>query len=265
MKELKTVLFIGAGNVATHLSQAMQNAGLQVMGIYSRQSHSAQLLAKKLSCKWGNLSQIETKDIDLIVVSVPDHALTPTLKLIPPSKALLVHTSGSVMMEDLKSYSQKIGVFYPLQTFSKEKSLPFSNIPIMVETNKEEDLKPLENLAERLSEKVFRINSLQRKRIHIAAVFSCNFTNYLVHIAEDLLEKEQIPFDVIRPLIEETAEKLKEIRPYHAQTGPAVREDHETMQNHLNDLDDTPAYKEIYQLLSQHIIQSRKKENNDKL
>ena len=161
-------------------------------------------------------------------------------------------------MEVLNKLGKRIGVFYPLQTFSKDKEVDFSKIPMMVEANTNEDMENLEKLAQNLSTKVFRITSAQRKKIHIAAVFSSNFTNYLYHIAEDLLTKDNIPFEVIQPLIAETTEKIKHLKPYHAQTGPAVRNDVETITSHLQDLEAIPEYHEIYKLLSHHIIKSRK-------
>ncbi len=258
MTELNKVVFIGAGNVATHMSQAFAQAGIRVLGIYSRKLESAKVLAEKLHAEWGSLSQIDVTEAQLIVIAVPDQFIEEVSKQIPKNNALIVHTSGSINLEVLMDVGTQIGVFYPLQTFSKDKGLHFSNIPIMLECSNEENYVLLENLAHLISERVYRINSLQRKKIHIAAVFSSNFTNYLVHIAEDLLEKENIPFDVIRPLIEETAAKLKNLKPYHAQTGPAVREDYQTIETHLRDLKNIPAYYEIYKLLSHQIIQSRK-------
>lgn len=258
MTELNNVVFIGAGNVATHMSQAFAKAGLSVLGVYSRKIESAKILAEKLQTKWGDLSHIDVTNAQLIVIAVPDQFIEVVSKQIPKNSALIVHTSGSIDMKVLKDVGTQIGVFYPLQTFSKGKNIQFSNIPIMIEALNETDLLIMENMAHLISERVYRINSQQRKKIHIAAVFTSNFTNYLTHIAEDLLEKENIPFDVIRPLIEETANKLKDLRPYHAQTGPAAREDHQTIETHLQDLKNTPEYYEIYKLLSHHIIQSRK-------
>ena len=258
MPLIKNIVFIGSGNVATHLAQAVDNAGLNILGFYSRKSKSASLLANNYNVNWGGLNEVNT-ETDLIIVSVPDHAIKSVIEQLPETKALVVHTSGSINIDILKKTSDRIGVFYPLQTFSKKKKLSYSNIPIMIEAVQEDDEDSLENLARLITKKVYRINSTQRKKIHIAAVFSSNFTNYLFHIAADLLNKEDIPFDVIQPLIAETVEKLKELHPYHAQTGPAVRNDHQTMDSHLEDLKEIPEYHEIYKLMSHHIIKSRKK------
>ena len=258
MSIIKNVVFVGSGNVATHLAQAVDQAGLNILGFYSRKSESASLLAKVYGANWGDLNEIKSM-ADLIIISVPDHAIKSVIDHLPESQALIVHTSGSVNMDILRKTSNRIGVFYPLQTFSKKKKLSYSNMPIMIEASQIKDIVALENLANLITQKVYRINSAQRKKIHIAAVFSSNFTNYLFHIAADLLNKEDIPFDVIQPLIAETVEKLKELHPYHAQTGPAVRNDHQTMDSHLEDLKEIPEYHKIYKLMSHHIIKSRKK------
>lgn len=258
MSEIKKIAFAGSGNVATHLAQAMHKAGLEIVGFYSRNSSSAQLLAERYQTSWGLLSELNVCHADLIIVSVPDHAIQEVLSLLPVCNSLLVHTSGSLEMKALKTKSQRIGVFYPLQTFSKEKPLKFSKIPIMVEAADSNDLNELRLLAQKISSKVFEIDSAKRLKIHIAAVFSSNFTNYLFHIAADLLEREEVPFEVIQPLIEETTEKIKHLHPSNAQTGPAVRNDQDTISLHLEDLESIPEYYEIYKLLSHHIIKSRK-------
>lgn len=259
MTVIENVIFIGSGNVASHLAQAVANAGLHILGFYSRNKETAQQLADKHQTSWGGIEEIEAKDADFIIISVPDHAIEKVIANIPNTKALIVHTSGSIDMDILKIKADRIGVFYPLQTFSKTKNLDYSNIPIMLEAQQAADLELLEKLAHSITKKVYKIDSAQRKKIHIAAIFSSNFTNYLYHIAADLLSKDDIPFEVIQPLIAETVDKLKELHPYDAQTGPAARNDQETIENHLQDLKDIPEYYEIYKLMSHHIIKSRKK------
>ena len=259
MGVIKNVIFIGSGNVATHLAQALANTGLHILGFYSRNKKTTQQLADKYQTSWGGIEDIKTSEADLMIVSVPDNAIEKVIAGIPKTKALIVHTSGSIDMKVLAEKANRIGVFYPLQTFSKEKKLDYSNIPIMLEAHKSEDLELLKNLAQSITKKVYKIDSAQRKKIHIAAVFSSNFTNYLYHIAADLLSKDDIPFEVIQPLITETVDKLKELHPFDAQTGPAARNDQETIENHLDDLREIPEYREIYKLMSHHIIKSRKK------
>lgn len=257
MTEINKVAFVGSGNVTTHLSKAFYDSHIEITGIYSRNIETAQSIAQKYKTQSGKLNELRDCDADLIIVSVPDRAIEEVLDQIPNCNTLVAHTSGSLSLGALENITSHPAVFYPLQTFSKNKSVDFGQIPIMIEAHHQKDLIKLEKLAFKISEKVFKINSLQRKKIHIAAVFSSNFTNYLFHIAEELLKREKVPFEVIQPLIEETTEKIKELRPYDAQTGPAVRKDLETINNHLDDLKDIPEYHEIYKLLSHHIIKSR--------
>lgn len=257
MASIKNIVFIGAGKVGTHLANALFNASINIAGIYSQNKENAFLLAQKYHSQWGDFTSIKTYDAELIIVSVPDNALTTVLKQIPQSNAIIVHTSGSIDMDVLNMF-ERTGIFYPLQTFSKDKKVSFSSIPILIESKRKNDLVLLKKLAELLTKKVYHINSSQRKKIHIAAVFANNFSNYLFHIAANLLEKEDIPFEIIQPLIAETADKLKELHPYDAQTGPALRNDQKTTEDHLNYLNETPDYQEIYKLLSHQITQSRK-------
>ncbi|NPD44297.1 MULTISPECIES: Rossmann-like and DUF2520 domain-containing protein [unclassified Lentimicrobium] len=258
MSEIKKIAFIGSGNVASHMAKSFTDKGFTITGIYGRNLITAQALAAFTNSKWGAISDINFEEHDLVIISVPDNAIAEIINILPHSNTLIAHTSGSMEMEVLNKFGKRIGVFYPLQTFSKEKEVDFSKIPMMVEAKTDEDLVILEKLAQNLSLKVFRITSAQRKKIHIAAVFSSNFTNYLYHIAEDLLTQDNIPFEVIQPLIEETTDKIQHLKPYHAQTGPAVRNDLETISSHLQDLESIPEYHEIYKLLSHHIIKSRK-------
>ncbi len=257
MASIKNIVFIGAGKVGTHLAEALFDAHIHIAGIYSQNKENAYLLAQKYQSEWGDLASIKTHDTDLIIVSVPDNALKEVLKQIPQTNALIVHTSGSINMNALNMF-ERTGIFYPLQTFSKDKKVDFSTIPLMIESHHQDDLVLLEELATLITKKVYHINSYQRKKIHIAAVFANNFSNSLFLIAADLLAKENIPFEVIQPLIAETADKLKELHPYDAQTGPALRNDQKTIEEHLNSLNETPEYQEIYKLLSQQITQSRK-------
>ncbi len=258
MSEIKKIAFIGSGNVASHLAKALVNKGLSITGIYGRNPESTKDLASLFNAKHGTADHIDVSENDLIIISVPDNAIEEVIKQLPIGNAFFTHTSGSLDINILNKLGKRTGVFYPLQTFSKEKEVNFEKIPMMVEAQTKEDLNSLEKLAQVLSPKVFRISSAQRKKIHIAAVFSSNFTNYLYHIAEDLLAKDNIPFEVIQPLIAETTDKIQHLKPFHAQTGPAVRNDLETISSHLEDLEAIPEYHEIYKLLSHHIIKSRK-------
>lgn len=207
-----SVLLVGNGNVANHLLKVFQMVkDLSVLQINSR-----------------NLTNIPTAAITIIAVS--DDAIAKVSSKI--TNPFVVHTSGSVSLSALQNKTRK-GVFYMLQTFSKDKLVNFQEVPFCLEATNENDLKTLETLAKLLSEKVYFINSEQRKALHVAAVFANNFANHCYQIAEEICKIHQVPFEILYPLIEETARKIKLLSPKEAQTGPAIRNDQQTIQNHL--------------------------------
>ncbi len=170
---------------------------------------------------------------------------------------MVVHTSGSVALSELSSKNRK-GVFYPLQTFSKNKAVNFKEIPICLEAENETDYQTLELIGKSISDKIFNINSEQRKALHVAAVFVCNFSNHLYQIGNEICDQNNIPFEVLHPLIMETAAKIKTLSPSEAQTGPAKRNDTQTINTHLNFLRNE-TQKEIYKILTKSIIDNGKK------
>ena len=167
-----------------------------------------------------------------------------------------MHTSGGVALEKISNHNRR-GVFYPLQTFTKGKAVDFKTIPICIETEFSADLKILKKIAKSISDKMYIINSEQRKALHVAAVFVNNFTNHLYQIGNQICEENNIPFEVLHPLIQETAEKIKELSPSEAQTGPALRNDTKTIEKHIDFLEN-PEYKKLYQLLTQSIQHVKK-------
>jgi predicted short-subunit dehydrogenase-like oxidoreductase (DUF2520 family) len=171
---------------------------------------------------------------------------------------LVVHTSGSVEMGVLRSVSQETGVLYPLQTFTTKRSLSFRKIPLCIEASNQANLQLLSDLAGRLSLKVYPMDSSERKVLHVAAVFASNFTNFMYAISRDFLTQNHLPFDLIRPLIEQTAKNARHDNPFLLQTGPAVREDENVMREHLRLLEGNPDYSEIYNLISKNIIKHKK-------
>ncbi len=173
-------------------------------------------------------------------------------------KSLLVHTAGSIPMSVWEGHAERYGVFYPMQTFSKQREVDFQEVPFFIEAKRAEDTELLKAIASTLSEKVYEADSEQRKSLHLAAVFICNFTNHMYALAADLLEKYNLPFEVMLPLIDETARKVHELAPRDAQTGPAVRYDENVMSNHLAMLVDSPALQEIYKLMSKSIHEHHK-------
>lgn len=167
--------------------------------------------------------------------------------------ALLVHTAGSIPMSIWEGKTSRYGVFYPMQTFSKQREVDFRTIPFFIESNSSEDTELLKAIASVLSEKVYEATSEQRRSLHLAAVFTCNFTNHMYALAAELLKKYNLPFDAMLPLIDETARKVHELEPKQAQTGPAVRYDENVINKHLEMLADEPEMRELYQLVSENI------------
>lgn len=242
------MVLIGTGNVATHLFHAfLTTENVKVIQVYNHLEESL-LPFKKHTATTTSLSQI--KDADVYVICVKDDFVAETAKKISFKKGIIAHTSGSV--ELLKS-SAHSAVFYPLQTFSKNVEVDFKEIPFCLETSNKGDNELLEGLAKSISNKVYFISSAQRKKLHLAAVFACNFVNYMYSISEDICKENQVPFDVLSALIKETAKKATLNSPKDVQTGPAVRKDQKTIQQHLDQINNAD-YKEIYKLLTQSII-----------
>ncbi|NDV84296.1 DUF2520 domain-containing protein [Bacteroides sp. 51] len=249
------IAFIGAGNLAVNLAQALYRKGFEIVQIYSRTEESARWLAEKVNAGWTiSLEEVTTK-ASLYIVSLKDSAFMELLPQIVKGKddALLVHTAGSIPMRVWEGETTRYGVFYPMQTFSKQREVDFKGIPFFIEARRREDTELLKSIASALSDKVFEADSLQRRSLHLAAVFACNFTNHMYVLTADLLKKYNLPFEVMLPLIDETARKVHELPPLEAQTGPAVRYDENVMGKHLEMLVDEPAMQEIYQILSKSI------------
>ena len=256
---IKSIVFIGAGNVATQLGIALKEAGFEILQVYSRTGKSATLLSNKLKCfATTDIKKIVTH-ADLYIFSVKDSALSKLLRDFEVDNAFAVHTSGSIGLEVFQGLKMRYGVFYPLQTFSKSVRPDFEKIPVCVEAKDVKHLNLLMRMGKKISRNVIHVNSEQRAAMHIAAVFACNFTNHLYAIADDLMEKKNLSFDLLMPLIEETLRKVKNNKPHEVQTGPAVRNDREIMQKHLQQLASLPAYQKIYNFISKSIIETQKR------
>lgn len=242
------VSIIGSGNVAQHLVSAFaKSADIELVQILARHTESLSSLmpANQIVSDYHQL-----QPVDLFLIAVTDQAIAEVSAQIPFEGQLVAHTSGSVAMNLLSEQHRK-AVFYPVQTFTKGKPIDFKVVPIGVETQHTEDLEIVKKVAGAISDHVFEINSEQRKALHVAAVFVCNFTNHLYQIGSDICEKHQLPFDILKPLIKETAAKVKSLSPAQAQTGPAKRHDQQTIDSHLEILDGPQ--KEIYSLLTKSI------------
>ncbi|MCZ4244449.1 Rossmann-like and DUF2520 domain-containing protein [Pedobacter punctiformis] len=247
------VVLLGSGNVATHLALALKAKGEDIVQVYSPNLINAGNLAEKVeSAAINDLSKID-QHADLYLISVKDDAIEQVAASLKQVKGLVVHTSGTTDVKLLSAHVAHSGVFYPLQTFSKNKDVDFKNIPLCIEASDEKQLGILKQLANKLSEKVYEIDGDKRKVLHLAAVFACNFTNHLYTLANQVLSGHNLEFDIIRPLIAETADKIKADLPENVQTGPAIRHDESTIKAHLDRLKDMPELHNIYETLSNSI------------
>ncbi len=250
-----SVILLGAGNVATHLFKAFTNANnITVNQWFNRDLNSLQAFKNKVKIT-NNLSDL--KEADIYILAVSDDAIVSLSKKLPFKNKLVVHTSGSIGIHDLDKKNNR-GVFYPLQTFSKEATLDFATVPICIEIEQKSDLQILKDLANSIGSKHYKVNSEQRSALHLAAVFINNFTNQLYRIGHEITESENIEFDILKPLIKETANKIESISPFMAQTGPAKRNDNKTIEKHLNTLTQE-IHKDIYKLMTKSIQQTHGK------
>tara|TARA_B100000959_G_scaffold197330_1_gene206398 strand:- start:303 stop:1058 length:756 start_codon:yes stop_codon:yes gene_type:complete len=249
---MKDIVLIGSGNVATHLGVTLKNRGLNIVQVWSKNINNAEILAGKLHCDYTD-SINKLRKADLYILAVKDDAISKILSNL--QNIAVVHTSGSVSMEVFDNNFENHGVFYPLQTFSKNLELDFSDTPICIEASNSEFENKLVNLGEQLSGNVVKMSSKQRKQLHIAAVFACNFSNHMYTISDEILSKSNIEFKLLLPLINQTVKKLEDNKPSDAQTGPAKRDDKKVINAHLENMEDEIT-KEIYQLISNAIIKS---------
>lgn len=246
------IALIGAGNVATCLGPRLKEAGHEITAVYSRTVESARILADRLGATYTtDLKAVPASDAAIVMLK--DDALKELAPAIAGSlnSALLLHTAGSVPMDIWREAgAQKYGVLYPMQTFSKESRIDWSQVPLFIEGSSAQILNDIRQLALTISPDVTPLSSEGRRKLHLAAVFTCNFSNHMYAIAEQLLETEGVPFRVMLPLVRETARKVESIKPQDAQTGPAVRGDRKIIQEHLALLKDNPEYAELYRLIS---------------
>lgn len=256
---MQKVVLIGAGNLATRLSKALKENGHEIVQIYSRTEYSASMLAKANGSAFTTKTEDICKDADIYIISLADSAYETVLGNIKFNNKLIVHTSGSLSIEILKQYSENFGVLYPLQTFSKSRDVNFSVIPFCIEANKAENEEFLSQFSKTLTSDVRHIDSEQRKKLHLAAVFAANFTNHMYLLAEKIIEKNNLPFDILIPLIEEVAQKVKYLSPRDAQTGPAKRKDMNIISEHLKMLEEDMDLYNLYRTITDSIISSTEK------
>lgn len=252
---MTTVILLGAGNVATHLYKALSKANyITVIQWYNRNLKSIHQYKNEVEIT----DVLKTlKPADIYILAISDDAIGKLSQKLPFKDRLVVHTSGSVGIHDLDKKLRR-GVFYPLQTFSKDVNIDFKHVPLCIEALEKEDFNTLKSIGAALGSPCYKINTEQRQTLHLAAVFVNNFTNQLYRIGHEISDIKAINFDILKPLIVETAKKVQHISPYMAQTGPAKRHDKKTIKKHLKLLEDH-THKEIYELLTKSIQETHGK------
>ena len=261
------VTIIGAGNVATHLAKRLYEKKCVILQVLNRTLKNAQILANQVGAEAINAPQKINYSADIYIIAVSDDAIKHTLQdlsFILPKNKIIVHTSGATTSKVFESYFVNYGVFYPLQSFSKERKVDFEQLPMCVDGSNTFVKNQLLTLAKKICPNVYCIDDRQRSVLHIAAVFANNFANYLFTISEQITTDENIPFSILRPLINETVAKISETSPILMQTGPARRGDKETLEKHQQYLKQYPNYRKIYEILSQNIqeLYSSKKDSS---
>lgn len=257
------IVILGAGNVATHLSLALNKSGYDIQFVYSKTLNSAKNLAQKVNANFTDDIKKIPGNAEFYIISVKDDAIVEIIRHLTIESGAVVHTAGSISMNIFEGLYKNFGVIYPLQTFSKSRNLDFSEIPICVEANNSDLENKLFNLSECLSKNVSVVDSEKRKMLHLAAVFACNFVNHMYSVATEILGDANIPYDFLKPLIKETATKALDSDPRKTQTGPALRNDQNVIQKHIELLKAYPEFENIYKFVSESIYKLNQKNNNE--
>ena len=246
------VILLGAGNLATHLGRALADAGHEIIQVFSRTMESASALAASVGGAPVTDTALVRGDADVYVFSVKDSVLAHLAARVCKGSEdrVFLHTAGSMPMDVFRGVAQHYGVLYPMQTFSKAREVDFSQIPCFVEANDDYARGVVFGLAHSVSGRVYTLSSADRKYLHLSAVFACNFVNHFYAVSQQLLESRGIPFDVMLPLIDETARKVHLLSPAEAQTGPAVRFDENVIRAQAQLLSDSPLLQDIYERMS---------------
>jgi predicted short-subunit dehydrogenase-like oxidoreductase (DUF2520 family) len=254
---MPTVSFIGSGNLAWHLAPALDNLGFVVKEVFSARPKNAAALTERLyQAEVKSSLDFSDSPSDIFFIAVSDEVIGDIAKeVVLPENATLVHTSGSQPLSLLEySAAKHIGVFYPLQTFTKARPIDFKNIPVFIEANDSEAEKKLTTIGKALTKNFKTITSEERKALHIAAVFASNFPNHMLRIAKTLMDENKLNFDWLKPVILESINKALSIGPEYSQTGPAVRGDLEILDQHMEYLKGDKIARKIYEIVSQDII-----------
>ncbi|MGB0934078.1 MAG: Rossmann-like and DUF2520 domain-containing protein [Lishizhenia sp.] len=253
MKSFEKIGILGTGNVAWHLCKALLNANLTISGVIGRNTESLKTFENDFNVNTS--TQLEDlNNSDLLLCAISDGALINYLENLKTTTPI-AYTSGSIQLDSFST--EKIGVFYPLQTFTKGAELDITKVPFFIESKDERFTAELQKLASKISDKVYLANSEKRSEIHLAAVFANNFTNHMFHIAESYLKQKELDFNLLLPLIEESVRKLNKQTPKEIQTGPAKRKDKNVIDSHLEKLEGSE--KEIYALITKAIQEKDEK------
>ena len=245
------IVIIGSGNLATQLSLALQEAGKDIVQVYSRSEEHARTLAEKIGCDFTTDVEDINRQADIYIVSIKDDAISEMAATLA-GVSMILHTAGSIPMDVFRGHAQHYGVLYPMQTFSKNRQVDFREIPCFIEASDDESLAAIRQLAGSLSSHVVDCDSERRKKMHLAAVLACNLANHCYRLAERVVEAEHIDFRLFQPLIMETARKVATMSPRDAQTGPMVRYDQRVMDMQIQMLPDERT-RDIYRLMADSI------------
>lgn len=256
MKTKKRVVLLGSGNVATSMALALCDK-CNLVQVYSRTLVNAQSLASKVDSQAiDDLREMAT-DADVYIISVCDDAIKNVIEAVPATPGLWIHTSGSTSITVFDGKRRRYGVLYPMQSFSKGQPVDMREVHIFIEGNDSDTCQEIKDVASLLSKNVHEATSSEREKLHIAAVFACNFANHMFTLSNEVLEEARLPFDAMLPLIKTTVAKLNNMTPAESQTGPAARGDVKIIEKHLNNLKGIKH--DIYSLLSRSIMQHHEK------
>jgi predicted short-subunit dehydrogenase-like oxidoreductase (DUF2520 family) len=247
------IVLIGSGNVACYLAKSIYRSGHTIDMVYSRTSENAKKLAGKVNAGWTDKIDKIDSDAGIWIFALTDTATVDQVKNIGFRKAFLLHTAGSLPINIFSGHAADYGVLYPLQTFSGQQDPFYKNIPLCIESNTEQGLSRVRNLAESISSSVRKVSSEERLWLHTGAVFASNFTNHMYSLAADLISRTGIPFEIFHPLMLETAHKASQVNPHDTQTGPAQRNDMIIIKKHMDLLSFYPEIKNIYNQITESI------------
>lgn len=250
---------IGSGNVATQLGMVFLKSGHSITQVISTNEKSGRALALKLKCIYSSTYTNSNNNTDVFLIAVKDAQIVEVVKVLKKTDKVVLHTSGSIDINVFEGKFKNYGVFYPLQTIRYNRKVNFQNVPICLEASNSKTEQLLFKLAESISHHIYFLNSQQRLKLHLAAVFANNFTNHLYTLAEKILKQNDLPFDLLKPLIEQTAKNILHSSPSTLQTGPAMRNDKITINKHLNLLERDKELQRIYKLMTDSIYKSNKK------